>query len=202
MLKWIIVFSVAAASGARTAGAPYCAFEVRVKKPSGLPFAKTPVGIVDKGKDITTAVTDANGVARLCDAPVHKIDIVVGAVGQGLTLVKAVKPTWPKTRVLVVIRDDSEWDEFVFPDACQILLRIRDERGLPVSGARFDGRSSGVLASMDTSDKLGRLFRKLRSGGVLNGSIAERGYISAPVAATCIKGDEADAEVRVVLKHQ
>jgi hypothetical protein len=202
MLKWIVIVGCAAASVARTDGAPYCAYEVRVNKPSGLPFAKTPVGIVDKGTQIGTETTDANGVARLCDAPVHKIDIAVGAVGQGLTIVRAVKPTWPKTRVIVVIRDDSAWDEFVFPDACQILLRIRDERGLPISGARFEGRSSGVLASMNTSDDLGRLFRKLKSGGSLNGSIAGRGYISAPVAARCIKGDEDDIELRFVLKHQ
>jgi hypothetical protein len=147
-------------------------------------------------------VTDANGVALLCDAPVHKVDIVVGAVGQGLTFVKAVKPTWPKSRVIVVIRDDSEWDEFVFPDACQVLLRIQNEHGLPVAGARFDGRSSGVSASMDTSDELGRLFRRLKSGGSLNGSIAGRGYLSAPVAARCIKGDEKDIELRIVLERQ
>jgi hypothetical protein len=96
MLKWIVILSCAAASAARTDGAPYCAYEVRVNKPSGLPFANTPVGIVDKGTQIGTGTTDANGVARLCDAPVHKIDIAVGTVGQGLTIVRASSPLGPK----------------------------------------------------------------------------------------------------------
>src|SRR5260370_42578537 len=82
----------------------YCAYEVRVSKPSGGTFANVPVGMVERGIQIATAWTTANGTAKFCDAPFHVVDIVVGmsACGYGLVLVKNVKPTWPTTRRVLV----------------------------------------------------------------------------------------------------
>ena len=61
-----------------TGGTNYCAFEIRVRKPSGTPFAKVPVAIIYKGTQIAEARTDASGTARLCDAPLGVVDIAVG----------------------------------------------------------------------------------------------------------------------------
>ena len=200
MLRCILMFGISAVSVAMAIGAPYCAYEVSVKKPSGLPFAKTPVGVVDNGVQISGAITDAKGVARICDAPVHKVDIGVGAIGEGLILVKGVKPTWPETRNIVVIRDDRHWDEFMFPDECQVLLRIQDERGMPISGAQLDDQSSKGRAPNIASDSFGRLFRKLKSGEACDGWIRLQGRIPAPISAKCIRGSEEDVELKVVLK--
>jgi len=53
---------------------------------------------------------------------------------------------------------------------------------------------------MDTSDGLGRLFRKLKSGGTVDGLITRQGYVPTRVSAKCIQGNEQDIELTLVLK--
>ena len=201
-MRPILVLGSFAVLASMASGAPYCAYEVKVKKPSGRPFANTPVGVVDQGVQISTAVTDATGVARLCDAPMHRVDIVVGAIGAGLILVKGVKPTWPELRRIVVIRDDRHWDEFTFPDECQVLLRVEDKSGAPIAGAQLDDQSWSGRAPNVASDSFGRLFRKLKSGEALDGLIRSQGRIPGHVSAKCIPGSEGEVELKVVLELQ
>ncbi len=66
----------------------YCSFEVKVSKPSGVPFAKVPVALVENRTQFGTVFTDANGLARICDAPLHRVDIVVGIDLCGMVLVE------------------------------------------------------------------------------------------------------------------
>jgi hypothetical protein len=173
----------------------YCAFEVRVSKPSGAPFAKVPVGLVQSGTQFATVFTDAKGLARICDAPLHAVDIVVGGDVCGLVLVKNVRPTWFTTRQVFVTYAEEECSHFWFPDHCRALLRIEDERGQPLSGARFDGRPSGP----GVSDVFGRLFRSLKRGEKLEGTVTKNGYEQAHVSEECLPEGEDTVETRVVL---
>lgn len=140
--------------------------------------------------------TDVNGVARFCDVPLHAVDIVAGTYC-GVVLVKGVNPTWPVTRNIFVTYE-SLCDELTFPDHCQVLLRIHDEEGRPLAGARFDsGRSDGAV-----SDVFGRIFRRLKSGESLRGSVMKEGGESVPISERCVRGNERDVEVNVVLRKR
>jgi hypothetical protein len=173
----------------------YCAFEVRVSKPSGVPFAKVPVGLVQRGTQFATVFTDAKGLARICDAPLHAIDIVVGGDLCGLVLVKNVKPTWPTTRQVFVTYVEEGCPHFTFPDHCQALLQIEDEKGKSLAGARFEGRP----AVPGVSDVFGRFFRTLKRGEKLEGTVTKEGYEPARVSEQCLPEGEDTVEAKVVL---
>lgn len=175
----------------------YCAYEVKVRDPTGAPFANAPVGVVDGGTQRTTVVTDANGLARFCDEPLHAVDFVVGTRGCGVVLIKAVKPTWPETKNIFITYDKTHCDgELLFPHRCQILLRIHDQEGHPLGGAEFDfGQSESA-----SSDAFGRIFRSIQSGENLNGMVKMNGRESTRISARCVRGDERDVEENVVLR--
>jgi hypothetical protein len=179
-------------------GAPsYCAFEVKVRKPSGVPFANVPVGIVEKGTQVATVVTDARGSAKFCDAPLQAVDIVVGTYCGGV-LVKNVRPKWPTTRDIFVTYDGPYCAEVVFPDHCQVLLRVHDEEGRPVAGAHFDS----VPSEREASDAFGRIFRLLKSGEKLEGILTKEGCVPARVSERCVRDNEHDVELNVVLRKR
>jgi hypothetical protein len=172
----------------------YCAFAVKVRKPSGVPFNNVPVGMVEKGTQGATVWTDANGTARFCDAPLHAVDIVVGTQC-GIVLVKSVKPTWPATRDIFVTYDDTYCNEFTFPDHCQVLLRIQDEDGRPLIGAKFEsGRSERGV-----SDVFGRIFASIKSGEKLEGVLMNEGRETVRISERCVQDDEHDVELKIVL---
>ena len=53
-------------------GTPYCAFEVNVRAPDGRPIAKAPVALIRYDKmTFSESTTDAQGIARICDAPLE-----------------------------------------------------------------------------------------------------------------------------------
>ena len=178
-------------------GAPsYCAFDMKVSKPSGAPFANVPGGMVEKGIQVATVVTDANGKASFCDAPLHAVDIVIGTQDCGVVLVRGVKPTWPVTREIFVTYDRAHCGELVFPDHCQVLLRIKDEEGRPLAGTEFgSGRSE-----RDVSDVFGRIFRSIRSGEKLEGVLRKEGREPVHISERCVQEDERDVERDVVLR--
>jgi hypothetical protein len=181
-------------------GKSFCAYEVKVLTASGRPFPRTTVGVIENDTQTGWALTDEAGVARLCDVPIHKVDIVVGAVNCGLVLLKGIRPTWPVTRKISVIRDTTDCTEWTFASACQVLVRVHDEAGKPVAGARFRYRDETNRPARLISDSIGRLFWKLRSGETLEG-IVSAGPDSAVVSQTCVRGNEEDIETSVVLKR-
>ncbi len=183
-------------------GAPsYCAFEVRVSKPDGAPFAKVEVAIVSRGVQIVTAETDANGLARLCDAPFHNVSIVVGFDICGSVLVRDVKATWPETRQVFVTYVKDICDHFIFADRCTALVRVQDAMGQPLAGARFEGRPAQAPGSA-LSDDFGRLFFTLKRGESLKGTVTKDGHEPARVSAQCNQTGAAEVEVRVALRKR
>ena len=180
-----------------SAPATYCAFEVRVTTPSGAPRPNVLVGMLRKGREHDSvyyqATTDAAGLARLCDAPLEVVDIYVGNDVCGSVLVKNLPPTWPDLRHVYITYAEAPCGHFVFPRHCRILLRIQDESGRALSGARLEDRAGG---ESETSDVYGRLFRLLKGPGKLEGVVAKEG--SEPALVSLEYSD--DTELKVVLR--
>ncbi len=176
--------------------APYCAFEVKVATPSGAPAAKTPVAIIRRNKTIfSQTTTDSNGLARICDAPLEYFDLHVGFDMCGSVEVGGLKPTWPETQRVFVTYVRTLCNHFVYSEKVQILLRVQDERGRPVEGARFAGKPSDTLGS-SASDVMGRLFHVIKRGEKLDGVITKEGRLSVPIS---VPGTE-DVDLKVVLR--
>jgi hypothetical protein len=180
----------------------YCAFEVRVTGPAGAPVANVPVYLIrNQRTTLSDTITNAKGVARICDSPLGAVDIAVGFDVCGSVLVKDIKATWPTTRPVLVTYVETSCDHFVFGDYCQILLRIHDEDGQPVAAARFQGRSSSVSGS-DVSDNFGRIFRSIKTGEKLEGVITKDGRDPARISEQCLPHGERDMELKIMLRKR
>lgn len=185
-----------------TGGTNYCAFEIRVRKPSGTPFAKVPVAIIYNGTQIAEARTDASGTARLCDAPLGAVDIAVGFDVCGSVLLRKVRPLWLRTRRVFITYARSSCQEFIFPKDCHVLLRVADNQGRPVAGVRFEANGSRTASELGLSDSFGRLFLSLKGAEEVRGLVTKRGYEPASVSQTCHPRGDPDMDVRVILRKR
>jgi hypothetical protein len=175
------------------AAVSYCAFEVKVTAPSGSPVNAVPVYLIRQQRTtISDTITDANGIARISDAPLETVDIGVGFDVCGSVLVRAVKPTWPALRQIFITYAQAPCGHFVSKSRCQVLLRIQDAEGRPVAGARFAPGS-------DASDDFGKLFRSIKIGETLDGVVVKEGRQPAHISERCGQHDQHDIELKVVL---
>src|SRR5580658_7426226 len=78
----------------------YCAYRVKVSDPQGAPVARVATVVIASGSPIAEKLTDKDGTAEFCDAPLRPVDISVGFAGCGLVINKGVKPRWLQTREL------------------------------------------------------------------------------------------------------
>jgi hypothetical protein len=175
----------------------FCAFEVNVRFPNGRPAARIPVATVEDGKqEISEAVTDKNGVARICDAPLEAVDIAVGQDVCGLILVQRVRQTWPQThRIFVTYAPNPCYHMGISPQ-CQVLLRIKDESGRPISGVLLEGITSARGSKV--SDDLGRYFLIVKRGEKVRGVLHKDGYRESEFAEVCSD----DIERKVTLSKE
>jgi len=148
-------------------------------------------------------MTDANGTARICDAPIGTVDVFVGFDACGLVVIKEVKPLWLETKKLFVTYARSSCGEFNSnPKSCHIVLRVKDEVGRPLAGARFEGKASAKsVGEPILSDSFGRLFRTLEADQMLEGYITKLGYNPTPISQRCVLL-EADRELMVALRKR
>jgi hypothetical protein len=182
----------------------YCAYRVKVSDPQGAPVARVATVMVGVGGSVAEKLTDKNGAAEFCDAPLRPVDISVGFAGCGLVINKEVKPLWLRTRELFVTYDQRYCEEFgPFPGDCHIVFRVQDGMGRPVAGAIFEDRTptDGKKGAVSSSDSFGRLFAAPKDGGGVAGMIVKDGYAAAAVSQSCsIRAPDADREVTVVLR--
>jgi hypothetical protein len=176
----------------------YCAFEVKVTTKSGAPRSQVPVLLV-RGRNGTFLETrsDANGVARLCDAPLEAVDIAVGFDVCGLVVVRNLHSLWPKTKRLFVTFEENPCNHFVLAEYCQVLLRVQDQEGRPVAGVRFNGSLPQESSGSDTSDELGRIFRLVKREARLEGAV--RGNRERQASVSALVTD--DVEIKVILPN-
>ena len=201
LTKLLLVIGLAAVGITSAEGTDYCAFQVNVTNPSGEPFAGVNVLMVYKGTTFAQTQTDAKGTARLCDAPLFGVDIVVGEDFCGSVLVRQIKPPWLETRQLYVTYVKDSCGHFAFPPDCRVLLRVRDSGGRPIAEARFEGTPSPSGKYTDVSDEFGRLFRYTKEPGKLEGLVTKAGYVPAMVSRLCGPGpDHDDGELDVILR--
>src|SRR5260370_10638082 len=103
----------------------YCAFEVTVRTQSGTPMSEVPVALI-RGHKTTfyETTTDANGVARLCDAPLENVDIIVGFDMCKSVMVRFLMPTWPDTQRISVTYVKTFCGFASFKPNCVVSFRI------------------------------------------------------------------------------
>ena len=146
-------------------------------------------------KNLASTRTDPKGLARFCDAPLHAVDIVVGYDVCGSVWVRDVAPVWPSVRRVVVTYVEEWCDHFSFKNRCQFLLRVRDEMGVAITSALFNGNLP--MSGGEVTDVFGRVFGIVKIGETLEGAVSKEGYRPVRVSKQCTaSGDE---EVLVVL---
>ena len=77
-------------------------------------------------------------------------------------------------------------------------MRVQDQAGRPLAGARFDGEPRGASGA-EVSDSFGRLFRRLKEGEKLVGTVIKEGLQPARVSAQCPELIADDFELPVIL---
>lgn len=159
-------------SAAKASGSEFCAFEVQVRDHKGSPKPGVAVLLVQAGKGFAEEKTDRNGVARICNAPVDFVDIVVGNDLCGASWVRHIKQRWPETAVVSVTHQELPCDHFAVEDGCILLLRVRDQDGRPVKGARVEWSAK---QDAGVTDLYGRVFLKTRRREDVKGTITKDG---------------------------
>jgi hypothetical protein len=204
MLVIVSALISGAGSSLLRAAMPYCAFEIKVIRPSGLAADKIAAGISKDGHALSESLTDSRGIARICDAPVGPVDVFAGFAPCDFVTVHSVKPFWLRTKTVTVVYDGSSCSEFSpAPTACHFLLRVRDESGRPVEGAEF--RENGAFAPgvAAISDQFGRLFRVIDNAGILQGAVTKKGYDAAAFARQCdVMSESVDVDATVTLHRR
>jgi len=176
----------------------YCAFEVKVVTPSGVPAPRVPVLLIrHHTTTYAETTTSSNGLARLCDAPLESVDIAVGFDICGSVVVRNLSPSWPETHHVYVTYAPSPCDHFATSGRCRILMRVQDVAGQPVGRAQFRGLSSGVSVH-GTSDQFGRMFFSFARDETVKGLITNDGDLPENVSVQC----RDDVEVRVTMRKQ
>ncbi len=173
---------VAAASGADQ----YCAFAVKVSSPSGRPLAGIPAVIIQReSKEFgDEARTDGLGIAKLCDAPLEPVTIIVGFDMCGAVAIKNVTPSWPVTKQLYFTYVPEGCNHFgPWASSCTILVRVRDEDARPILDAAWT--AEGISGRSTSSDAFGRILQSVDVGGELRGVLTKRGFAPARVSVPC-----------------
>ena len=203
LMMWLPLLGTGVSSAA-SQDREYCAFEVVVTTPRGLPVIGAPVAEDYQGRPFATAMTDKSGVARLCDAPADSVDIVVGGKRCGATRVSYLSPYWMRTRRVSVTYENCSGEEWMLPGGCRLTIRLRDERtSAPLPGARFRGGDSRAASEFETyeSDTFGRVFRFIRYGTTLSGTLDKDGYAQGEVSEPCTRGENPYLE-KIIALHE
>jgi hypothetical protein len=114
----ILLAGVVSAASLLAAGQPYCAFEVKVSSASGAARGGVPVAEVRNRQNMfADSMTNANGVARICNAPLETVDIAAGFDVCGLVMIRNLHPKWPKTIKLFVMFEENACEHFALSES-------------------------------------------------------------------------------------
>jgi hypothetical protein len=170
----------------------YCAFEVVVKLPTGVPVAQVPVsGLDERGEIFGSADTDTNGVARICDSPSGLVSIRVGGSRCGAVTVNYLTAVWLRTRSVHVTYKYCGGEDHVPPSRCTLTLRVHRSDGTALTGVQLVDASSSPakLAQKDVSDRYGRIFRTIEFGRSLTGMLVKDRFVSRAIVEQCKPGE-------------
>jgi len=159
-LRCAVLMLLAALSAAAAQGdpSPFCAFEVFVKSPSGVPVAGAYVVETEQGGALfDTQNTDEKGVARFCDAPMFGlVSFNVGGKMCGAVSVEYLDPSWFETTQVFITYERCPGVCFSLPGRCLVFA----------AGPRHEGRSAS-RSGISNGARRGRpatpaRFRQLR----------------------------------------
>jgi hypothetical protein len=195
-LQIIVGFGLCFATAAKGAD-QYCAFAVKVSNALGKPLAGISVAMIQReGKEVGHEVlTDVAGRARLCDAPMESVDIIVGVDICGAVAIKQVTPSWPVTKQLYFTYEAQGCNHFGDIPSCTILLRVLDEVGRPVPDAVWT--ADGISGRSTSSDRFGRIFQSMDVGRILMGVVTKRGIAPVNVSVPCAADGERLIEKKI-----
>src|SRR6185312_5904869 len=108
-----------------------------VKSPAGTPVAGIGVALTHDGRVYGTAITDARGIAQICDAPKGLVDIEVGGHLCGAVSVRYLKPYWMETRRVSVTYENCSGDDFFPYGGCLFTIRVYDRKTYPSGGGHL-----------------------------------------------------------------
>ncbi len=194
-LRCAVLMLLAALSAAAAQGdpSPFCAFEVFVKSPSGVPVAGAYVVETEQGGALfDTQNTDEKGVARFCDAPMFGlVSFNVGGKMCGAVSVEYLDPSWFETTQVFITYERCPGVCFSLPGRCLVLLRVRDTKGDPLAGVAFRTvPDEAAPPPRHVSDNYGRVFLEIQYGDILRGALWKAGWTPQPISEKCVSGGE------------
>jgi hypothetical protein len=188
-----------------TAG--YCALEVAVKSPSGEPTPGVSVSASARGgKPFATVQTDKQGLAGICDIPTAvtlTIRIRRDSNPCGEVTIGGLYRLWLKTRRVNVTYEECNPQELYFPGFCGMVLRVRDERDVPLAGVKLvavDANHQGEKKTV--SDKLGRIFLQIPTHQKLKSELSRNGYEAQSIILECNPRAPFEQEQTIILKRR
>lgn len=180
----------------------YCAFEVRVISSRGEAVRGAIVVLTDEsGNEFASATANDAGIAKICDAPPGFVALSVGGNLCGATSVRQLKRYWMETRKVTMLFDNCSGEGWVPLGGCPLVIRVQSSDGGPIFGAELRGveEQPGGRSGTSVSDRWGRIFRFLKFGSPLSGSVEKTGYLPQRVRAECFHGAH-DRDVVVTLE--
>jgi len=204
-LIWIFAIAAAVLAAPVSFGQnepPYCAFEVAVKSPAGTPVAGIGVALTQDEKIYDTAITDARGIAQICDAPKGLVDIEAGGHLCGAVSVRYLKSYWMETRRVSVTYENCSGDDFFPYGGCLFTIRVYDEKHTPLAGVIFQGSSKDahtLRPQTSISDRFGRIFRFVAYRQALNGRFEKADYSPKSIVEECKPGGQVERDRVIIL---
>jgi hypothetical protein len=206
---WLPVFGLAAWLGAAISTSPlpaqtikYCAFEITVKSPEGVPVPGISVSASSEGaRPFARVVSNEEGVARICDSPVSSnVSISAGSGGCGEVTVRNLYPLWLQTRRVYVTVQTCLQPENLFAHECRFVVRVRDIRNVPLPGVRLvavDSAHGGGDTAI--SDRFGRIFTVVPLHRAFAGTLEKENYVPGEVTLECGPRSAHEDEKTIVL---
>jgi hypothetical protein len=194
----LIILLAAFLEPARGAEKDYCSLVVSVRGPEGQPLTAK-VSVVDTAGHRLDSRTSPEGKAEFCPLGIKPVDVTVGGGGCGTVTVKQVELFWQQTQELPVTWSPC-WLKGDPPPlmACSILLRVYDDKGAPIKGAKV--KTQYGLHS-ELSDRYGRIRLGVGYGKTLEGSVSAPGFEDTTYSVDCSRS-EGDVEREIKLQNR
>lgn len=183
----------------------WCMFEITVRSSSDERLADIPVGLYAKdGHSLAETKSDSNGVARFCDAPWSAlVEVRVGPLTTpacGAVRVGYIYPLWKRTRKVAVVYEKCHLPELYFARGCQILFRIRDSNGKPLSEATVNAIETNPAVT-GISDERGRVAIELNRGQTYFLEVQRTGFRRTTEKIYCGFGPNVEREEILTIRR-
>jgi hypothetical protein len=151
------------------------------------------------GVAVSESISDDNGIARLCDAPLGLLSISVGTNRCGSMSINFLQRPAAEPHKLKVIFNNCAGIEWSQVGLCRWLIRLNTPEGQPIVGAVFQGKDDKQKPRSVRSDNWGRLSLVAGRGESLSGTVGKSGYLPETLSLSCSPGEPYDSDLRMTL---